>query len=61
MPPDESRLVRNVETLDKALDGYERILSTQPWLAGDHLTVVDFFVPPCVRVSDDHGADRAGT
>ena len=46
MPGDAVLLTRNVELLDKALDGYERILSKQAWLAGDHLTLADFFVPP---------------
>ena len=46
MPGDDALLTRNVELLDKALDGYERILSKQAWLAGDHLTLADFFVPP---------------
>ncbi|KAK2467385.1 hypothetical protein APHAL10511_000620 [Amanita phalloides] len=46
LPPDETALAKHVKNLDTKLDGYERILSKQKYLAGDELTHADLFHLP---------------
>jgi len=43
---DEVALKKHTDTLKEKLDGYERILSKQKYMAGDRLTIVDLFHLP---------------
>lgn len=45
-PPNEPLIVELALQLDKALAVYEAILSKQPYLAGQKLTMVDLFHLP---------------
>jgi glutathione S-transferase len=45
-PTDEARVAELVARLENVLAGYERILSKQPYLAGDKLTLADLFHLP---------------
>ncbi|TFK98082.1 thioredoxin-like protein [Pterulicium gracile] len=44
--PDQAFINKQAETLEGKLDGYERILTKQKYLAGDNITVVDLFHLP---------------
>lgn len=44
--PNQALLAKHAEILEGKLDGYERILSKQKYLAGDNITVVDLFHLP---------------
>ncbi|KIL58123.1 hypothetical protein M378DRAFT_171015 [Amanita muscaria Koide BX008] len=44
---DEVAVEKHRSTLDGKLDGYERILSKQKYIAGDELTLADLFHLPC--------------
>ncbi|KAG9007847.1 hypothetical protein FRB90_009202, partial [Tulasnella sp. 427] len=52
IPTDEKRLQQHIDTLNAKLDGYERILSKQKYLAGDELTVVDLWHLPYAEMSE---------
>ncbi|TFK96968.1 glutathione S-transferase [Pterulicium gracile] len=43
---DQASITKQAEILEGKLDGYERILAKQRYLAGDNLTVVDLFHLP---------------
>jgi len=49
---DEARLEKHVETLKMKLQGYERILSKQKYIAGNELTVVDLFHLPYGQMTE---------
>ncbi|KAG9123816.1 hypothetical protein FRC07_013864 [Ceratobasidium sp. 392] len=50
-PVDEAAANLAEETLKTKLKGYERILSKQKYLAGDHITLADLFhIPPGANV-----------
>ncbi|KAG8923995.1 hypothetical protein FRC00_005629, partial [Tulasnella sp. 408] len=52
IPTDEKRLKYFIDTLNAKLDGYERILSKQKYLAGDELTIVDLWHIPYAEMSE---------
>ncbi|KAG8901335.1 hypothetical protein FRC01_009878, partial [Tulasnella sp. 417] len=52
IPTDEKRLQYLIDTLSAKLDGYERILSKQKYLAGDELTIVDLWHIPYAEMSE---------
>ncbi|KAG8923994.1 hypothetical protein FRC00_005628 [Tulasnella sp. 408] len=52
IPTDEKRLEYLIDTLNAKLDGYERILSKQKYLAGDELTIVDLWHIPYAEMSE---------
>ncbi|KAG9043800.1 hypothetical protein FS837_009118 [Tulasnella sp. UAMH 9824] len=53
IPTDEKRLKSLIDTLSLKLDGYERILSKQKYLAGDQeLTIVDLWHLPYAEMSE---------
>ncbi|KAL2813465.1 glutathione S-transferase [Aspergillus cavernicola] len=45
-PTDEARVETLLGQLDVALQGYERVLSKQPYLAGDNMTLADLYHLP---------------
>ncbi|KAK2467387.1 hypothetical protein APHAL10511_000622 [Amanita phalloides] len=50
---DEVAVAKYASTLDAKLDGYERILSKQKYLAGNELTIADLFhIPVGTRLYD---------
>ncbi|KAM6528912.1 hypothetical protein FALCPG4_009864 [Fusarium falciforme] len=54
-PADEDVVKAKLEDLDKALQGYERILSKQKYLAGDNITLADLFHLPYGDMSEPFG------
>jgi glutathione S-transferase len=44
--PDEARVTEYTTTLASKLEGYERILAKQKYIAGDELTIADIFYLP---------------
>ncbi|EEU45668.1 uncharacterized protein NECHADRAFT_40697 [Fusarium vanettenii 77-13-4] len=54
-PPDEDVVKAKLEDLDKSLQGYERILSKQKYLAGDNITLADLFHLPYGDSSEPFG------
>lgn len=52
IPTDEKRLQHLVDTLSSKLDGYERILSKQKYLAGNELTIADLWHLPYAEMSE---------
>jgi glutathione S-transferase len=44
--PDEARVTEYITTLEGKLEGYERILAKQKYIAGDELTIADIFHLP---------------
>ncbi|KAL1406991.1 hypothetical protein Q8F55_006404 [Vanrija albida] len=53
--PDQKRVETLTATLAKRLEGYERILSKQKYLAGDKLTLADIFHLPYGKMAVDLG------
>ncbi|KAG9042340.1 hypothetical protein FS837_010973 [Tulasnella sp. UAMH 9824] len=51
IPTDEKRLKSLIDSLNDKLDGYERILSKQKYLAGDELTIADLWHIPYAEMS----------
>jgi len=51
--PNEARVEQCKTMLKKKLEGYERILSKQKYIAGNDLTVVDFFHLPYGTMCED--------
>ncbi|KAG9042341.1 hypothetical protein FS837_010974 [Tulasnella sp. UAMH 9824] len=51
-PTDEAAYQRNLDILNAKLDGYERILSKQKYLAGDELTLADLWHLPYSDVAE---------
>ncbi|KAJ4309124.1 hypothetical protein N0V84_011690 [Fusarium piperis] len=54
-PADEDVVKAKLKDLDTALQGYERILSKQKYLAGDDITVADLFHLPYGAMSEPFG------
>ncbi|KAG9007849.1 hypothetical protein FRB90_009204 [Tulasnella sp. 427] len=54
---DEARFKKHVETFGTKLDGYERILSKQKYLAGDELTVVDLWHLPHGEIAEKYAPE----
>ncbi|KAG8919197.1 hypothetical protein FRC00_011633, partial [Tulasnella sp. 408] len=51
-PTNEAAYQRNLDILNAKLDGYERILSKQKYLAGDELTLADLWHLPYSDVAE---------
>ncbi|KAG8952801.1 hypothetical protein FRC04_003726 [Tulasnella sp. 424] len=51
-PTDEKRFQYLVDTLSSKLDGYERILSKQKYLAGNEITIADLWHLPYAEMSE---------
>ncbi|KAF5364697.1 hypothetical protein D9758_005629 [Tetrapyrgos nigripes] len=56
-PKDQATFDQNISTLSGRLDGYERILSKQKYLAGDELTLADIFHLPYGEMLFQAGSD----
>ncbi|KAL1980290.1 hypothetical protein VTN96DRAFT_4378 [Rasamsonia emersonii] len=54
-PADETKVAALVAKLEETLAGYERILSKQPYLAGDKLTLADLFHLPYATLVENLG------
>ncbi|KAJ7655917.1 glutathione S-transferase [Mycena rosella] len=55
--PDPAAVQAHLAVLEKKLEGYEAILGTQRYLAGDTLTLADLFHLPCARLLAVGGID----
>ncbi|CAE6452723.1 unnamed protein product [Rhizoctonia solani] len=53
LQPNDALVKKYVETLNTKLDGYERILSKQKYLAGDTFTLADLFHLPYGKMVND--------
>ncbi|KAK7458070.1 hypothetical protein VKT23_009976 [Stygiomarasmius scandens] len=56
-PKDEARYEEAIKALSDKLDGYERILSKQKYLAGNEITLVDLFHLPYGALLAQGGSD----
>ncbi|PPQ98158.1 hypothetical protein CVT26_003204 [Gymnopilus dilepis] len=54
---DEARFNEYIDTLSKKLDGYERILSKQKYLAGNELTLADLYHLPYAEMLPKAGSN----
>ncbi|KAJ6548662.1 thioredoxin-like protein [Mycena capillaripes] len=57
MAPDQALVEKQLEILDKKLDAYDVILAKQRYVAGDKLTVADFFHLPYAPLVGHTGSD----
>ncbi|KIJ60369.1 hypothetical protein HYDPIDRAFT_177460 [Hydnomerulius pinastri MD-312] len=55
--PDTKRVSQLVALLEEKVKGYEAILSKQPYLAGDHITLADLFHLPFGYMFSQMGID----
>ncbi|RSL98344.1 hypothetical protein CEP52_010386 [Fusarium oligoseptatum] len=58
-PADEDVVKAKLVDLDKSLQGYERILSKQKYLAGDNITLADLFHLPYGAMAEPFWVRRA--
>jgi len=56
-PVNEALLKSHENQLERKLDGFERLLKKQKYIAGDHLTVVDLYFLPYGEVLEKAGYD----